>query len=64
MGGLADLARSGRPERVKPTLKGRILSEAVRPPVTLGRFFHELIDSGPRLQAESSLPKPHRKTAD
>ena len=38
MGGLADLARSGRPERIKPTLKGRILSEAVRPPATLGRW--------------------------
>jgi transposase len=32
MGGLAELARSGRPERIKPSLKGRILSEAVRPP--------------------------------
>ena len=38
MGGLADLARSGRPERIKPALKGRILSEAVRPPATLGRW--------------------------
>ena len=37
LGGLADLARSGRPERIKPALKGRILSEAVRPPATLGR---------------------------
>ena len=27
MGGLAELARSGRPERIKPSLKGRILSE-------------------------------------
>src|SRR4029077_18220771 len=32
MGGLAELARRGRPERIKPSLKGRILSEAVRPP--------------------------------
>ena len=38
MGGLADLARSGRPERIKPALKGRILSEAVRPPATLARW--------------------------
>jgi hypothetical protein len=30
MGGLADLARSGRPERIRPGLKGRILSEVVR----------------------------------
>ena len=30
IGGLAELARSGRPERIKPSLKGRILSEAVR----------------------------------
>ena len=37
MGGLADLPRSGRPEDIKPAIKGRILSEAVRPPVTLGR---------------------------
>src|SRR6476620_2148827 len=38
MGGLAELARSGRPERIKPSLKGRILSEAVRPPGGLGRW--------------------------
>jgi transposase len=38
IGGLADLARSGRPERIKPSLKGRILSEAVRPPEGLGRW--------------------------
>ena len=38
MGGLAELARSGRPERIKPSLKGRILSEAVRPPAGLGRW--------------------------
>ena len=38
IGGLAELARSGRPERIKPSLKGRILSEAVRPPVGLGRW--------------------------
>jgi transposase len=38
MGGLADLPRSGRPEDIKPAIKGRILSEAVRPPVTLGRW--------------------------
>ena len=36
MGGLAELARSGRPERIKPSLKGRILSEAVRPPGGVG----------------------------
>jgi transposase len=38
MGGLAELARSGRPERIKPSLKGRILSEAVRPPGGLERW--------------------------
>ena len=38
MGGLAELPRSGRPERIKPSLKGRILSEAVRPPGGLGRW--------------------------
>src|SRR6266446_6630889 len=38
MGGLADLSRNGRPERIKPALKGRILSEAVRPPAALGRW--------------------------
>src|SRR6478736_10411145 len=38
MGGLAELARSGRPERIKPSLKGRILSEAVRPPEGVGRW--------------------------
>src|ERR1700675_2540737 len=38
MGGLAELARSGRPERIKPSLKGRILSEAVRPAGGLGRW--------------------------
>ena len=38
MGGLAELARSGRPERIKPSLKGRILSEAVRPPGGTGRW--------------------------
>ncbi len=30
MGGLADLARSGRSDCIKPALKGGILSEAVR----------------------------------
>jgi transposase len=38
MGGLEDLPRSGRPERIKASLKGRILSEAVRPPSTSGRW--------------------------
>jgi transposase len=38
MGALTDLPRSGRPEHIKPAIKGRILSEAVRPPVTLGRW--------------------------
>ena len=38
MRGLADLARSGRPDRIKSALKGRILSEAIRPPATLGRW--------------------------
>jgi hypothetical protein len=38
MGGLADLPRSGRPEHIKPAIKGRILSQAVKPPVTLGRW--------------------------
>ena len=38
MGGLADLPRSGRPEHIKAAIKGRILSEAVRPPLTLGRW--------------------------
>src|SRR6476660_7533047 len=38
MGGLAELARSGRTERIKPSLKGRILSEAVRPPEGVGRW--------------------------
>ena len=38
MGGLAELARSGRPERIKPSLKGRILSEAVRPPGGVERW--------------------------
>ena len=38
MGALADLARSGRPERIKAALKGRILSEAVRPPAPQGRW--------------------------
>ena len=38
MGGLAELARGGRPERIKPSLKGRILSEAVRTPGGLGRW--------------------------
>jgi transposase len=38
IGGLAELARSGRPERIKASLKGRILSEAVRPPGGLGRW--------------------------
>jgi Homeodomain-like domain len=38
MGGLAELARSGRPERIKPSLKGRILSETVRPRGGLGRW--------------------------
>jgi transposase len=36
MGALTDLPRSGRPEHIKPAIKGRILSEAVRLPVTLG----------------------------
>lgn len=38
MRGLADLARSGRPDRIKSAIKGRILSEAIRPPATLGRW--------------------------
>jgi transposase len=38
IGGLAELARSGRPERIKPSLKASILSEAVRPPEGLGRW--------------------------
>ena len=38
LGGLADSARSGRPARIQPALKGRILSEAVRPPAPLGRW--------------------------
>jgi hypothetical protein len=38
MGGLAELARSGRPERIKSSLKGRILSEAVRPPGGVERW--------------------------
>jgi len=38
LGGLADLARSGRPERIKAALKGRMLSEAVKPPAPLGRW--------------------------
>ena len=32
VGGLSDSVRSGRPERIKPVLKDRILSEAARPP--------------------------------
>jgi SMC interacting uncharacterized protein involved in chromosome segregation len=35
---LADLARSGRPERIKAAFKGRMLSEAVKPPAPLGRW--------------------------
>ena len=35
MRGLKDLARSGRPDRIKSALKGRILSEAVKAPSTL-----------------------------
>ena len=37
MGGLADVARTGRRERINPVLKGRILTEAVRPPPPLAR---------------------------
>jgi transposase len=38
MGALADCAVAGVHKRIKPAVKGRILTEAVRPPVTLGRW--------------------------
>jgi homeodomain-containing protein len=38
MGGLADLARSGRSDCIKRALKGGILSEAVGASATLGRW--------------------------
>src|SRR5258708_9324577 len=44
MGGLADLARSGRPERIKAALKGRMFSEAVRPPAPLGLWSTRSLD--------------------
>src|SRR5258708_34285747 len=37
MGGLADLARSGRPERIKATPKGRMLSGSRSRPAPWGR---------------------------
>jgi hypothetical protein len=38
LGDLSDLARSRRPGRILRVLKDKILSEATRPPATLGRL--------------------------
>jgi hypothetical protein len=67
MGGLAELARSGRPARIKASLKGRILIEAGQAAGGLGRWSirsmakHVGVSKAPvqRVWSTNDI-KPHR----